>query len=96
MPLEARAAECDEVKGDEIMFGSVGVAVDGARGHCVVHTTRRGPTGPVPHTFRLHSIEEIDGALAAWSQKTGVTAKSMCAALRYAGQALMVQKGRRR
>lgn len=76
------------VSAGRIMFGDVGLELDTVNGHCTLHVSRRGPVGPVPHSFRLHSQDEIDGALSVWSKKPGPYAKNMIAALRHAGQAL--------
>lgn len=72
----------------KIMFGSVGLEVDTAQGHCTVHVCRDGPVGPVPHCFRLNGLEEIDGVLHAWACQAGTKAKNMRAALQHAGHAL--------
>ena len=78
-----------------IMFGTVGLEVDTDRGHCTFHVRRRGPVGPVPHSFVLHGTDEIEGAIQVWANKTGIEAESMRGALRYARQALTPRKGAR-
>ncbi|MFB9149547.1 hypothetical protein [Roseovarius ramblicola] len=81
---------------DRVMFGRVGLEVHRARGHVVIHTFRRGPTGPVTHCFRLHGLDEITGALSVWEGARGEGAPDMRAALRFAADALAAPEGRSR
>ena len=76
-------------------FGDVIVTVDPVAGDCVVTAPRRGPVHPVTRSFRLHGLEEIQGAyqvqhgLAA----TDPVAADIARALEFAAQQLQTKGG---
>ena len=74
-------------------FGRVLVVVDTENDGCLVQAPQPGPVGEVNRTFRLHGIEEIQGAyqvqlgLAA----TDPVASDIASALKFAAQQLQTK-----
>jgi hypothetical protein len=70
-----------------VTFGDVIVTIDKDCGDCVVHTTRKGPPGPVPISKRFHSIEEIEAAYRAQTHR-GSSGEDLARAFKFAAQSL--------
>jgi hypothetical protein len=75
---------------DAQRFGSVLVVVDIVNDGCMVQAPQPGPCGNVVRSFRLHGLDEINGA---YQLQRGLTATSPVAAdivraLKFAAQQL--------